>query len=118
MIIYGYCLLQGANLLSDGSEMLLEILDPGLIGGVLCCLLRMQHLIWSSPCSGEQTAIRLKAVPPVHRTHPICNLWQLCYLRAAAVKTVRIMCRACAARAGGSARRPYHRGLRTGRHSS
>lgn len=33
MIIYGYCLLQGANYLSDGSEMLLEILDPGLIGG-------------------------------------------------------------------------------------
>ena len=33
MVIYGYCLLQGANLLSDGSEMLLEILDPGLIGG-------------------------------------------------------------------------------------
>ena len=33
MLIYGYCLLQGANLLSDGSEMLLEVLDPGLIGG-------------------------------------------------------------------------------------
>ena len=32
-MIYGYCLLQGANYLSDGSEMLLEILDPGLIGG-------------------------------------------------------------------------------------
>ncbi len=38
MLIYGYCLLQGANLLSDGSEMLLEILDPGLIGGAPCCL--------------------------------------------------------------------------------
>ena len=33
MVIYGYCLLQGAKLLSDGSEMLLEVLDPGLIGG-------------------------------------------------------------------------------------
>ena len=33
IVIYGYCLLQGANYLSDGSEMLLEILDPGLIGG-------------------------------------------------------------------------------------
>lgn len=35
MFIYGYCLLQGANYLADGSEMLLEILDPGLIGGLL-----------------------------------------------------------------------------------
>ena len=33
MTMYGYCLLQGANVLSDGSEMLLEVLDPGLIGG-------------------------------------------------------------------------------------
>lgn len=33
LFIYGFCLLQGANLLSDGSEMLLEVLDPGLIGG-------------------------------------------------------------------------------------
>ena len=33
MVMYGYCLLQGANILSDGSEMLLEVLDPGLIGG-------------------------------------------------------------------------------------
>jgi hypothetical protein len=43
IVIYGYCLLQGANYLSDGSEMLLEVLDPGLIGGALrvihdyCC---------------------------------------------------------------------------------
>ena len=35
MVMYGYCLLQGANILSDGSEMLLEVLDPGLIGGML-----------------------------------------------------------------------------------
>mmetsp|Transcript_10171 Transcript_10171/g.30570 ORF Transcript_10171/g.30570 Transcript_10171/m.30570 type:complete len:554 (-) Transcript_10171:2400-4061(-) len=39
MVIYGYCLLQGANYLSDGSEMLLEILDPGLIGGLLLPIL-------------------------------------------------------------------------------
>ena len=33
-ITYGYLLLQGAKLLSDGSEGLLEVLDnPGLIGG-------------------------------------------------------------------------------------
>ena len=43
MVIYGYCLLQGANLLSDGSEMLLEILDPGLIGGALFCLCVRVH---------------------------------------------------------------------------
>lgn len=35
LFIYGFCLLQGANLLSEGSEMLLEVLDPGLIGGLL-----------------------------------------------------------------------------------
>jgi Ca2+/Na+ antiporter len=39
IVIYGYCLLQGANYLSDGSEMLLEILDPGLIGGLLLPIL-------------------------------------------------------------------------------
>ncbi len=30
---YGYLLLKGAGLLSDGSEALLEVLDPGIIGG-------------------------------------------------------------------------------------
>ncbi len=33
MFMYGYLLLIGANQLSDGSELLLEILDPGVIGG-------------------------------------------------------------------------------------
>lgn len=37
--VYGYVLLQGANLLADGSELLLEIVNPGIIGGVvLPCL--------------------------------------------------------------------------------
>jgi len=31
----GYILLQGAGLLSEGSELLLEVVDPGIIGGVL-----------------------------------------------------------------------------------
>lgn len=31
--------LQGANLLSDGSELLLEILNPGIIGGVVLPIL-------------------------------------------------------------------------------
>lgn len=35
MFMYGYLLLIGANQLSDGSELLLEILDPGVIGGML-----------------------------------------------------------------------------------
>jgi hypothetical protein len=33
MLAYGYMLLQGAQQLSDGSELLLEVLNPGLIGG-------------------------------------------------------------------------------------
>jgi hypothetical protein len=32
---YGFLLLKGANLISDGSELLLEVLDPGLIGGLV-----------------------------------------------------------------------------------
>mmetsp|Transcript_28465 Transcript_28465/g.54291 ORF Transcript_28465/g.54291 Transcript_28465/m.54291 type:complete len:537 (+) Transcript_28465:137-1747(+) len=35
MAVYGYLLLQGANLISDGSELLLEVLDPGIIGGLV-----------------------------------------------------------------------------------
>lgn len=34
-IVYGYGLLQAAQLISDGSELLLEILSPGLVGGLL-----------------------------------------------------------------------------------
>jgi Ca2+/Na+ antiporter len=36
---YGYMLLQGANLISDGSELLLAVMDPGLIGGLLLPIL-------------------------------------------------------------------------------
>jgi len=32
-------LLKGANLISDGSELLLEVMDPGLIGGLLLPIL-------------------------------------------------------------------------------
>lgn len=35
ILVYGYVLLQGAGLLSDGSELLLEILNPGVVGGVV-----------------------------------------------------------------------------------
>ena len=33
VLFYGRLILYAANWLSDGSEMLLEILNPGLIGG-------------------------------------------------------------------------------------
>lgn len=35
IIFYGYLLLRGARLLSDGSELLLEVISPGIIGGKL-----------------------------------------------------------------------------------
>ena len=35
ILSYGYMLLQGARLLSDGSELLLQVLNPGIIGGLL-----------------------------------------------------------------------------------
>jgi hypothetical protein len=33
VVVYGYILLTGAGLLSNGSELLLEILNPGIVGG-------------------------------------------------------------------------------------
>lgn len=35
MLFYGRLILYAANWLSDGSELLLEILNPGIIGGVI-----------------------------------------------------------------------------------
>eukprot|EP00878_Enallax_costatus_P007203 GHUV01007547.1.p1 GENE.GHUV01007547.1~~GHUV01007547.1.p1 ORF type:complete len:589 (+),score=195.07 GHUV01007547.1:201-1967(+) len=35
VFVFGYILLKGAGLLSDGSELLLEVLNPGIIGGVV-----------------------------------------------------------------------------------
>lgn len=35
VLAFGYVILSGANILSDGSELLLEILNPGLIGGLV-----------------------------------------------------------------------------------
>lgn len=35
----GLFLLKGANLISDGSELLLAVMDPGLIGGLLLPIL-------------------------------------------------------------------------------
>ena len=39
MGMYGNLLLVGANLIGDGSELLLEIMDPGLIGGLVLPIL-------------------------------------------------------------------------------
>ena len=39
MAVFGYLLLQGANLIADGSELLLEVLDPGIIGGLVLPIL-------------------------------------------------------------------------------
>ena len=38
-LVYGCGLLQAANLISDGSELLLEVLSPGLVGGLLLPIL-------------------------------------------------------------------------------
>jgi len=35
MASYGYILAQASNLIADGSELLLAVLDPGIIGGFL-----------------------------------------------------------------------------------
>jgi hypothetical protein len=39
MLGYGYALLRGANLIADGSELLLEVMDPGVIGGLVLPIL-------------------------------------------------------------------------------
>ena len=38
-LVYGYALLTAAGFISDGSELLLEILSPGLVGGLLLRIL-------------------------------------------------------------------------------
>eukprot|EP00250_Pteridium_aquilinum_P008145 c17713_g1_i1 orf=257-2572(+) len=39
MLVYGYLLLMSAKLISEGSEQLLEVMNPGLIGGLLLPIL-------------------------------------------------------------------------------
>lgn len=39
LIIYGYMLLKAAQLLSDGSELLLTVMSPGIIGGLVLPIL-------------------------------------------------------------------------------
>lgn len=33
VLVFGNVILKGANILAEGSELLLEIVDPGIIGG-------------------------------------------------------------------------------------
>ncbi|GAQ92665.1 sodium/calcium exchanger family protein [Klebsormidium nitens] len=35
LLVYGFIILQGARWISEGSELLLKVIDPGLIGGLL-----------------------------------------------------------------------------------
>ncbi|MCO5584460.1 hypothetical protein L7F22_038388 [Adiantum nelumboides] len=39
MLVYGYLLLMAARFISEGSELLLEVMNPGLIGGLLLPIL-------------------------------------------------------------------------------
>jgi hypothetical protein len=39
LLIYGFMLLKAAQLLSDGSELLLAVLSPGIIGGLVLPIL-------------------------------------------------------------------------------
>jgi len=51
MLAYGFMLLKGANLLSDGSEMLLEVLNPGIIGGVQLSLSPTGTKVFNKPAN-------------------------------------------------------------------
>jgi hypothetical protein len=60
VLTFGYVILSGANILSDGSELLLEILDPGLIGGAMfsesrTCMMRSVYSAYTQK-SEEQCA--------------------------------------------------------------
>lgn len=39
LLVYGFCLLKAAKFLSEGSELLLTVMNPGLIGGLLLPIL-------------------------------------------------------------------------------
>lgn len=56
-LLFGFIILQGAKLLSEGSELLLEVLDPGVVGGVLLPVLGATPdalIILSSGLGGTQ----------------------------------------------------------------
>lgn len=46
VLFYGRLILYAANWLSDGSEMLLEILNPGIIGGDALPFLLLRQMLF------------------------------------------------------------------------
>ena len=98
MIVYGYLLLRGAQLLSNGSELLLEVISPGIIGGEL-------HLIFSQlACIPARTAMPTPClqVTSKHQWHYDHICWavvaQICQgvnLKIAAVSGRATRGRAC-----------------------
>ena len=62
-IAYGYVLLKGAQLLSDGSEMLLEVLNPGVIGGAWA----QRHAIARCANVVNQQALSSQILPLLYR---------------------------------------------------
>ncbi|CAG9462465.1 unnamed protein product [Pedinophyceae sp. YPF-701] len=61
MAVYGYILLIGAGYIADGSEMLLHILDPGIIGGLVLPILgalpdAIMIVVAGLGCSPEEAA--------------------------------------------------------------
>ena len=70
-------LLQGANLLGDGAEMLLEILDPGLIGGApYRCVpfgLEARAIRCPDPLQCNREVDALRAEPP-HTGHCVATV--------------------------------------------
>ena len=65
MIVYGYLLLRGAQLLSNGSELLLEVISPGIIGG-------KYRFIWPAV---KRSAGTERQLSPASRMHPPVSVW-------------------------------------------
>ena len=67
MVIYGYCLLQGAHYLSDGSEQLLEILDPAstTLGAVSHVAALRRSTVSATTGRMEHTVIFARLDPPI-----------------------------------------------------
>lgn len=61
MVFYGYILAKGSKILADGCELLMEVLDPGFIGGLLLPILGAlpdSAIIFVSGLSGDINKVR------------------------------------------------------------
>jgi Ca2+/Na+ antiporter len=61
VLVYGYILAKGSKILADGSELLMEILDPGFIGGFLLPVLGAlpdSAIIFVSGLSGDIKVVK------------------------------------------------------------